>query len=156
MITVNDIGDRLEELVRAAFPEEEVHRELCPAGFTRPCNLIVLDECSVNVSLAPNLAELQPTFTITTFAETDEYYHSHLAELHKRQAKVLALFLPGFIKVGSRAPKVGKLKMGGGYDYDTVTVTFTITIDRAEFIEQAQTPTAENIETRLDIKYAGK
>ena len=155
MITVNDIGDRLEELVQAAFPEEKVYRELCPSDFTRPCTLIVADECAVDVGYSPMTAVLQPTFTLTTFAVTDEFYHSHLAELHRRQAKLLGLLLPGYIKAGDRAPKVTRIKMAGGYDYDTVTVTFSVTVNKAEFMEQATAPEAQSIAARLNIRGAG-
>lgn len=153
MITGNDIGDRLEELVRELFPGETVYRELCPAGFARPCTLIVQDECTVNVGYSPAAAELRPVFTLTTFVEVDEYYHSHLSELHRRQTKLLGLLMPGYITAGKRSPKVAAVKLGGGYDYDTVTVTFSVAVGKAEFMAQASAPTAEHIEARCSIEW---
>lgn len=152
MIAGNDIADRLEELVMELFPEDPVYRELCPNGFTRPCTLIVQDGCEVGVGYSPRLVELRPTFTLTAFVEVDEYHHSHLTELHRRQTALLGLFLPGYIKAAGRAPKVDKLNLGGGYDYDTVTVRFSVIVDRMELMEQENAPSAEHIEARAFLR----
>ena len=133
MLQPNDILKKLKDMVEAAFPEEKCYEEATPSAFTRPCNLIVQDGCEVNVSMGTRLIEMRPTFTITTFAETDEYDNTHLAVLHGRQMRLLGLFLNGYIKVGDRAPKVEAVNLGGGYDYDTVTVTFSYTLSRQEF-----------------------
>ncbi len=146
MITPNDIMDRIAELVAEKFPWEDIHRELCPQGFTRPCTLIVQDECTCNVGFGPGIVELVPVFTLTTFVETDEYHHSHLAGMHQRQMALASLFLPGYLKVGDRAPKVTGLKLAGGYDYDTVTVTFSYTLLRSEFEEAVTAPLMEHFQ----------
>lgn len=135
MLTPNDIADRLEALARERFPGEEVHRELTPQGFTRPCTLIVQDACKGDVSFGTGTVELRPTFTLTTYVETDEYHHSHLPELHRRQMALVGLLLPGYVRVGDRAPKVSAITMDGGYDFDTVTVTFAYTLDRKDFTD---------------------
>lgn len=140
MLTPNDIADRLQELASEKFPGEEIYRELVPRDFKRPCNLIGLDNCEVDVGYGSNLVELQPTIIMTTFVETDEYHHSHLAAMHARQATLAGLLLPGYIKVGDRAPKVIKLVLAGGYDYDTVTATFSYALDRGEFMDILRLP----------------
>lgn len=140
MLTPNDIADRLQELAEKKFPGEQVYRELVPRDFKRPCNLIVLDNCGVDVGYGCNLVELQPTITITTFVETDEYHHSHMPVMHARQAMLAGLLLPGYVKVGDRAPKVTEMVLDGGYDYDTVTVTFSYVVDRREFMDILQAP----------------
>ena len=150
MITPNDIMDALEALVKEKFPGEDVHQDLCPQGFTRPCTLIVQDECTCNVGFGTAIIEFAPIFTLTTFVPTDEYHQSHLAELHQRQMILTGLFLPGYIKVKDRAPKVSSLKLAGGYDYDTVTVALSYTLLRSEFEEAVSAPLMEhfNFNTR--------
>ena len=152
MLQPNDILKRLAELVKTAFPEEECYEEAAPSAFTRPCNLVVQDGCGVNVSLGTKLIELRPTFTITTFVETDEYHNSHLSTLHGRQMRLLSLFMNGYIKVGDRAPKVEGVNLGGGYDYDTVTVTFSYTLDRREFETMEQTPVIGSLHINEEVK----
>ena len=143
MLTPTQIADEIEAQVRAIFPGEECYREEAPKNFTRPCTLLV---------------GLQPTYTLTTFVEVDEYHNSHYADLHSRQRRLLALFMPGYLLVEAepgkraRAPKVVKLTTGGGYDYDTVTVVFEYAVDRREFLAPETAPPAEEIRVRPDIK----
>ena len=86
MLIPTDIADRLEELVREKFPGEDVHRELCPQGFQRPCTLIVQEAFEGDVEYGSNLVELRPVFTLTTFVEVDDYHHSHLRPLHRARS----------------------------------------------------------------------
>ena len=163
MITPNDIMDRISELVAEQFPGEDIHRELCPQGFTRPCTLIVQDSCEGNLGYGTGIVELRPVFTLTTFVETDEYHHSHLMELHRRQMVITGLFVPGFIRVKDpddpkgmgRAPKVAGLKLAGGYDYDTVTVTFSLTLSRSDFETIEQRPVMEQLHLRQEATTYG-
>ena len=144
--------DTLEELVAAKFPQETIYRNMAPQGFTRPSNLIVLDQCEGDAQFGTGVVELRPQFTLTTFVAVDEYHHSHLAELHRRQMVLTGLFLPGYIRVKDpadpqgkgRAPKVTALKLAGGYDYDTVMVTFSLTLNRADFMEAETAPMMEH------------
>ena len=75
--------------------------------------------------------------------------------MHLRQMTLLGLFLPGFIKVGDRAPKVENIEMAGGYDYDTVTVTFGYTLNRQDFEAIAQRPTMEQLHLRTEVRTYG-
>lgn len=155
MLTPNDIADRLEELVKEKFPGEPLHRELVPQGFQRPCNLIVQEPWKSDPGFGTGMISLHPVYTLTTFVEVDEYHHSHLARMHLRQMTLLGLFLPGFIKVGDRAPKVESIEMAGGYDYDTVTVTFGYTLNRQDFEEIEQRPTMEQLHLRTEVRTYG-
>lgn len=155
MLTPNDIADRLAELIQAKFPEEELYRELTPVDFARPSNLIVQDPFEGEVAYGTQIVTLRPTFTLTTFVVVDAYHHSHLAELHRRQMVLVGLLLPGYIKVGDRAPKVVDLKLVGGYDYDTVTVTFFYTLNRQDFEEIEQRPNMEQLHLRTEVKTYG-
>lgn len=155
MVTPCDIADRMEEMLREAFPAEIVYRDVTPSDFARPSNFIVLEDCEGDVTMGSNVVELRPTFTITTFVKTDEYHHSHLKELHARQMKIVGLLLPGYIKVGNRAPKVVGLLLGGGYDYDTVKVTFSYALDRNDFKETPQLPTISQLHLSEEVTTYG-
>ena len=155
MLLPSDISDRLKELLQERFAEEDVHQDLCPIGFKRPCNLIVQDDCDVDISNGTKFVEMRPTFTVTTFSEVDDRHHSHLNILHRRQMQIVSLLLPGYIKVGDRAPKVAAIKMGGGYDYDTVTVTFSYTLDRREFEEIKLDPTMGELHLNEEVRTYG-
>ena len=152
MLTPNDIADRLEELIREKFPGEDVYRELVPSGYERPSNLVVYDGGSVDIGHGCRSVELRLQYTMTTFVVVDEYHHSHLAALHLRQMALAGLLLPGFIKVKDRAPKVGEVKLEGGYDYDTVTVTFHVTLDRGEFEQITQSSEMLDLHLRTEVR----
>lgn len=155
MLTPNDIADRLEELIRKQFPGEDVHRDLCPQGFSRPCSLIVLGKCPGNIHFGTGILELRPLITMTTFVEVDEYHHSHLRELHRRQMLLTGLLLPGYLQVGDRAPKVLEAALDGGFDYDTVAVTFSYTLSRSDFTTIAQRPPMEQLHLRTEATTYG-
>ena len=151
MILPNDILDRLKEMIEEKFPGETVYTNLTPSDFVRPSTLIVQDGCDVDVSMGTKLIEMRPTFTLTTFVEVDEYHHSHLSALDLRQMKLVSLLIPGYIKIGDRAPKVAAINLGGGYDYDTVTVTFRYTLDRREFEESKLVPIMGELHLKKEV-----
>lgn len=162
IITSNDILEQLKKLVQEKFPGEDVHLNLCPHGFTRPCTLIELDSCTGNAGFGCQTVELRPTVRLTTFVEVDEYHHSHLAELHLRQMLLLGLFLPGYVRVKDRAVKVGPgdrsdelIRLDGGWDYDTVTVPLVYTLDRSDFEEIPQLPEAGKLQIRQEVNTYG-
>lgn len=155
MLTPNDILDRLEELVRENFPGETVYRDLTPEDFERPSNLIVLDSCKGQINFGTKVVELWPVVTLTTFVLVDEYYHSHLAALHLRQMTLTGLFLPGYIKVGDRAPHVDEVSLDGGFDYDTVTATLRYTLSRSDFESMPQLPKMEQLHLNEEVRTYG-
>ena len=163
MVTPNDILDALEALVEEKFPGEPVYRERTPSGFQRPSTLIILEPFEGDANFGTGVVELRPVFTLTTLVEVDDYHHSHLRALHRRQMVLTGLFMPGYIRVKDpadpkgkgRAPKVTELKLAGGYDYDTVTVTFSLTLSRADFIEIEQRPTMETLHIREEVTTYG-
>ena len=161
-ITPNDILERLKELVQEKFPGEDVHLNLCPKNFTRPCTLIEQTGCTVNVGFGCQTVELRPTVRLTTFVAVDNYHHSHMADLHLRQMILLGLFLPGYIKVKDRAVKVGQgdrddelIQLDGGWDYDTVTVPLVYTLDRGDFEDIPQRPEMGELHIRQEVTTYG-
>lgn len=152
MITPSDIFDQLKKLVGEEFPGETIYEELVPKNFDRPSTLIVLESCTGDVAFGCNAVEIQATFSLTTYVPVDEYYHSHLAALHLRQMRILKLLLPGFIKVGERAPKVqGKIELDGGFDFDTIKVTYGYTLDRNDFMNIPQLPIMTQLHMNQEV-----
>lgn len=154
-ITPNDIADAFEALIAEKFPGERVYRNLVPADFARPSTLIVQDQVKGRPDFGCSSIQMLATFTITTFVETDDYRHSHLQALHLRQMTIAGLLMPGFIKVGDRAPKITDFSLGGGYDYDTVTVTVSYTLDRNDFMSLPQYPLVGELHMNEEVRTYG-
>ena len=133
MITPNDILEAIAAKIREKFPGEELYLEYIPQKFQRPSNLVVLESCAGDVGWGTAAVELRPVYSITTFVPVDEYHHSHLAALHLRQMVLTGLFLPGYLRVGDRAPKVQQLNLEGNYDSDSLRVRFQLTLSRGDF-----------------------
>lgn len=152
MITPQDIKGRLGELVAERFPGETLYTDRVPDKFTRPGNYLALVQCTGDAEMGSGVVELRPVFKLDTFAEVDAYGNCDQRELAGRQMALTGLLLPGYIRVGDRAPKVKKLELQTGTDYARVTVTFSLTLDRADFMEAAEAPTAEH----LGIRYHNK
>lgn len=154
-ITPNDIMDRLEEMLSKTFPDETIYLERVETGFKRPCNLIIYDGGSVDVGFGSNIVEVRDQFTLTSFVEVNKYKNSHLRALHTRQMRMIGMFIPGYIKVKDRAPKVVKIERAGEYDYDTVTVTLSYTLSREDFMNIPQLPLMEELHTTEEVKTYG-
>lgn len=155
MLTPNDIGDRLEELVKERFSGEPVYREMIPSDFERPSTFLELEGCGTEVNFGTQIVTLRPLLALTTFVEVDEYYHSHLKEIHRRQFLLLGLLLPGFLKIGDRAPKVKQLAAESGCDFGTVRARFEYTLDRREFMELEEQQAMLTLHLREEITTNG-
>lgn len=152
MITPQDIKDRLAELAAERFPGEALYTDQVPDKFTRPGNYLALVQCTGDAEMGSGVVELRPVFKLDTFAAVDAYGYCDQRELAQRQMALTGLLLPGYIRVGDRAPKVKKLELQTGSDYARVTVTFSLTLDREDFQEAESAPPAE----RLAISYHNK
>lgn len=152
MITPQDIKDRLAELVEEKFPGEALYTDQVPDQFTRPGNYLAMVQCAGDAEMGSGVVELRPVFKLDTFAAVDAYGYCDQRELAQRQMTLTGLLLPGFIRVGDRAPKVKKLELQTGTDYARVTVTFSLTLDREDFMEAEQAPAAG----RLHIAYQNR
>ena len=78
MLLPNDIGDAIEERVKALFEGEEFYREMVPSDFSRPSSFLQLADIGTGVNFGTGIVEIRPLFELTTFVKVDEYYHSHL------------------------------------------------------------------------------
>ena len=115
MITNNDIADAIAALVEDKFPGETFYRGYAPANFQRPSTLLEQSGGKIFPNFGCGSVEVQPT--------------------------LLGLFLPGYVRVGDRAPHVldeGELE--NGLDFASVTVTLSYTLSRQEFMELQQLP----------------
>ena len=122
MLYPQDIIDRLKELVEEKFPGEPVYLDTLPNGFARPSTL---GKFTGDAGFAPRLVEFSPVIELVTFPERDAHALSSQREVNRRQMLLTAILMPGFIKVGDRAPKVAKLELEGGTDFASVTATFS-------------------------------
>ena len=152
MLTPQTVMDRLEALIREAFPGEDVHQNLVPSGFSRPCTLIEMVECNGLATFSTGGIEMRVKLRLTTFVPVDEFRHSHMAALHGRQMRLLALLLPGYIRVEDRAVKVvDPVKLGGGFDFDTVDVLLAFHLSRKDFETIAQVPIMEHLQLETEV-----
>ena len=93
--------------------------------------------------MPPRLVEFSPVIELVTFPERDAHALSSQREVNRRQMLLTAILMPGFIKVGDRAPKVANLALEGGTDFASVTATFSYAVSREEFLELENAPVME-------------
>lgn len=156
MITNNDIADAIAGLVEKAFPGEPVYRDYAPTGFQRPSNLVEISGGKFYPSFGCGQVEIQPKFTLTTFAEVDSYHQSDDMALTRRLMKLMGLFLPGYVKVKDRAPHVlDEGEMENGLDFAALTVTLSYVLDRQEFMEIQQLPDMLELHLRQEVNTYG-
>ena len=156
MITNNDIADAIAALVEGAFPGEPLYRDYTPTGFQRPSNLLEISGGKFYPNAGCGAVELRPQFTLTTFVEVDPYHQQDDQELTRRQMTLLGLFLPGYVKVRDRAPRVlDEGEMENGLDFAAVTVTLSYTLDRREFMEIQQAPDMGRLHIRQEVSTNG-
>lgn len=135
MLYPQDIIDALAALAEEKFPGEPVYLDRLPNGFQRPSTYISLGKFTGDAQFSPAVVALYPVVNLTVFAEADAYGMSVQRELNRRQMVLAGLLLPGYIRVGDRAPRVEKLELEGGVDFASVTAQFAYTLDRADFME---------------------
>lgn len=156
MITNNGIKDAVAALVEAAFPGEKLYRDFTPSGFERPSNLMKISGGKIYPNFSCGAVELRPQITLTTFAEVDPYHQQNDDELTRRQMTLLGLFLPGYIRVGDRAPHVlDEGEMENGLDFAAITVTLSYILDRSEFMELQQAEDMATLHIRQEVTTHG-
>lgn len=156
MITNNDIADAIAALIEKAFPGEPLYRGYAPHDYDAPSNLLQQVDWTAFPNFACGLVELRPSFTISTCTQTDAFDHADPQELTRRQMKLLGLFLPGYIKVKDRAPKVqDEIKLGNDLGEASVTVTLSYTLSRDEFMEIQQAQPMAHLHIRQEVTTHG-
>lgn len=156
MITNNDIKNAVAALVEKAFPGEKLYRDFTPSGFERPSNLVEISGGKVCPNFSCGSVELRPKITLTTFVEVDPYHQQNDDELTRRQMALLGLFLPGYVRVGDRAPHVlDEGEMENGLDFAAITVTLSYILDRSEFMELQQAEDMAELHIRQEVTTHG-
>lgn len=156
MITNNDIKDAVAALVVEKFPGEPVYRDYTPADFQRPSNLLEISGGKIYPNFSCGSVELRPKITLTTFVNVDPYHQQDGDELTRRQMILLGLFLPGYIRVGDRAPHVlDEGEMENGPDFAAITVTLSYILDRNEFMELQQAENMATLHIRQEVTTHG-
>lgn len=156
MITNNDVLDAIAARVEQAFPGEKLYRDHTPAGFERPSNLVELSGGKFFPNAACGAVELRPKFTLTTFVPVDAYHQQDDQELARRQMTLLGLFLPGYIRVKDRAPRVlDEGEMDNGMDFAAVTVTLSYTLSRQDFMQMQQLPDMGALHIKQEVTTHG-
>ena len=156
MITNNDIVDAIAALVQEKFPGEALYRDYTPSGFDRPSNLVELAGGKFYPNFSCGSVEVRPQFTLTTFVKTDAYHQQDNQELTRRQMVLLGLFLPGYIRVGDRAPHVlDEGALNNGLDFAAVTVSLSYILTRDEFMELQQRPDMGTLHLRQEVTTYG-
>lgn len=159
MITPNEYGDAIEELLNGAFPGETVYREMAPENFERPSNEVACEGFSGNTQISADAIDTEVKMTVRTFVEVDAYHNSQLSALYRRAMTILGLFAGGYIKVSDpdtgekRAPKVtAAAAPPTGKDFAEVHLSFRLQLARAEFAPAETLPVMED----LDMVMASK
>lgn len=156
MITNDDIAGAIAALVGKAFPGEPVYRDYAPADFQRPSSLVELSGGRFYPNFGCGTVELRPQFTLTTFVKTNAYHQQDDMELTRRQMVLLGLFLPGYIRVADRAPRVlDQGELGNGLDFASLTVTLSYTLDRRELLAIQQLPDMLELHLRQEVTTNG-
>ncbi len=156
MVTINDIEDAIAERIEATFPGEILYRGYAPYDHKSPSNLLQQTDWKAFPNLGCNLIELRPSFTISTCVTPDAFDHGDPIELTRRQMVLLGLFLPGYIRVKDRAPKVlDEIKLENDLDQASVTVTLSYTLSREEFIELHRQPDMGTLHIRQEVTTHG-
>lgn len=97
------------------WPDWDIHRNLCPSGFKRPCFLLEAPRVSRRDATC-DLIEETVYLTVTCYAALDAVGHSDVDALAQLQTDVIDLFRAGFLRVADRAVKFEASE--GGMDFE--------------------------------------
>lgn len=156
MITPNEYGNAIEDLLKAAFPGEPVYRDLVPEDFDRPSSEVECVGFSANAQISADAIDTEVQMIVRTFVTVDAYHNSQFSELYRRAMVILGLFADGFIFVSDsdtgekRAPKVSAAGVPvTGKDFAEVHLTFRLQLARADFAPPATLPVMEDLHMEM-------
>lgn len=159
MITPNEYGDTIENLLKEAFPGETVYREIVPERFERPSNAVECEGFSGNTQISADAIDTEVKMIVRTFVEVDAYHNSQFSALYRRAMTILGLFAGGYIEVSDpdtgewRAPKVTASAVPpAGKDFAEVHLSFRLQLSKAEFMPAETLPVMEDLEMVMASK----
>lgn len=137
MINFIKIQDKINELLVKLYPDFTVYINQVPQNFERPSFCIDFVSNTVDDNNKELVKEID-YFTITYFAEVNEYYNTDKFNLQNVLLGVLNIFRNGFIEVDDRAVKV-KASKGGFNDNEVyIDLQFEYYDNRVEKTEEEE------------------
>lgn len=152
MLTPGAFVNAIKAELETAAGEVPVHTQPVNTGFARPCFAVEYKGIEKSAQAAGDTVELRMTFLVSAILEKDAYSNADFMALYAMEAVILGVFLPGYLKVGGRAPKVADLKTSHGGDYTTVSVVFSYMVNVEEFRQEAAQALAEAVQVRTVIQ----
>lgn len=129
MVSIKEILDSVEGLMRERFPTYTAYRNLVRQGFARPSFLVAAGKQTMADATARTV-ERSCEVRVTLFAPVDDYHDSHMDTLAAALASAMELFSCRAIAVGERYLDVGDAAGEVGYDYAECTIPLSWQDDR--------------------------
>ena len=149
MVTQNDIINAVNaQLVAKLTGIKQVHINVCPMpkDFERPSALIEIPDDD-QTDVGRNTVSRSIPVSITYYDTVDERQLSDIASLNSAKEKIMAIFAPGYIRVGDRALKVTRCKGSVGFSDTAVDAQLGFFDDRG--IAAETLPMMAEINTNL-------
>ena len=129
MVSIKEILDSVEGLMRERFPTYTAYRNLGRQGFARPSFLVAAGKQTLADATARTV-ERSCEVRVTLFAPVDDYHDSQMDTLAAALASAMELFSCRAIAVGERYLDVGDAAGEVGYDYAECTIPLSWQDDR--------------------------
>ena len=129
MVSIKEILDSVEGLMRERFPTYTAYRNLVRQGFARPSFLVAAGKQTMADATARTV-ERSCEVRVTLFAPVDDYHDSQMDTLAAALASAMELFSCRAIAVGDRYLDVGDVAGEVGYDYAECTIPLSWQDDR--------------------------
>ena len=132
MIGINQIIDEINRVLVKKYPAFTCYVESVPKDFTRPSFFIQFVQIGRQDRIAYNVLRQTLYFTITYYAETNEYYRTDKTGMHDVLNAVLMLFRRGNIIVGDRSLNIQATAGGENGQEITIDLQLDYTDDMQE------------------------
>ncbi|MEG0783989.1 MAG: hypothetical protein RR389_01050 [Christensenella sp.] len=109
MIKTNSIIYAIIAEHQKAFPNMQYYDDFVPQNFQRPC-MFVMGGDQKRRKLNINYMEYRVSVALIYYGESDIYSRSSAAQMHDLSDNFLNVFDKGYIKVGTRAPKIENIE----------------------------------------------
>ena len=137
MIDFVKIQDEINKLLVKKYPNFTVYINKIPQDFERPSFAIEFIRNSLE-EVNKGIIRETDYFTITYFAELDDYYNTDKFNLQNVLLNIQRVFRSGYIKIEDRAIKVKTSNGGSNDDEIYLDLQFEYYEDREEVKEQEE------------------
>lgn len=143
MIRINDVIDELNRVILKKYPDFTFYVDFEPIEFERPSVFIKFVTASPQERIAYNLTKRTLYFTITYYAQTNDYYRTDKLGLHDVLDGILGIFTLGNILIKDRSFNISATA-GGENDGE---IYIDLQIEQTEEIMQPiEYPYIEDVE----------